>query len=124
MNKYQEALDGLKDTKCDEINNCKICSLVSYCGHYQCVKTLQELIDQQKQLTLEECIKEWEELGYKVLVSNDDSLILRNRNIGVEIYIEKLNKNYGKYDIGSCVYENFTFQEHQLLTKTFKMLGW
>lgn len=47
MNKYQEALDGLKDTKCDEINNCKQCSLTSYCGHYQCIKTLQELVDKE-----------------------------------------------------------------------------
>lgn len=45
MNKYQEALDCLKDTKCDEINNCEQCSLTSYCGHYQCIKTLQELVD-------------------------------------------------------------------------------
>lgn len=45
MDKYQEALDCLKDTKCDEINNCKQCSLTSYCGHYQCIKTLQELVD-------------------------------------------------------------------------------
>lgn len=46
MNKeYQEALNCLRDTKCDEINNCEICSLTSYCGHYQCVKTLQEAID-------------------------------------------------------------------------------
>ena len=43
--KYQEALDSLKDTKCDEINNCKQCSLTNYCGHYQCIKTLQELVD-------------------------------------------------------------------------------
>lgn len=47
MNKYQEALNCLKDTKCDEINNCKQCSLTSYCGHYQCIKTLQELVDKE-----------------------------------------------------------------------------
>lgn len=46
MNKeYQEALNSLKDTKCDEINNCEICSLTSYCGHYQCIKTLQKAVD-------------------------------------------------------------------------------
>lgn len=45
MNKYQKALDYLKDSKCNEINNCEQCSLTGYCGQYQCIKTLQELVD-------------------------------------------------------------------------------
>ena len=45
MNKYQEALDYLKDLTCDEANDCTKCRLANYCGRFQWVKTLQELVD-------------------------------------------------------------------------------
>lgn len=128
MNKYQEALDCLKDTKCDEINNCKLCSLTSYCGHYQCVKTLQELVDTTKTPTLEEVKKEWEELGYTweeneiyIHITKRDKLLCVTKNI----CLTKQDKEYCCYDEDedySCL--NINFKEHQLLTKTFRALGW
>lgn len=89
------------------------------------VDTLQELVDKEKtKPTEEEIIKEWQALNYKIEFQSDKYLVLRNRDLGVEFYIEKLNKKYGKYDVATLIYENITFEEHQLLTKTFKWLRW
>lgn len=123
MNKYQEALDRLKDTKCDEINNCKQCSLTSYCGHYQCVKTLQELVDQTKTPTEEEIIKEWEALGYEFCYFGDE-IHIKHIEKDKEFIIYLNIMEYCCSEITSCEICFATFQEHQLLTKTFKMLGW
>lgn len=66
--------------------------------------------------TEEEIKKEWEELGYKV--ENN----YRNMKIcfdGEVAFI--LNTRVKDYSI---YLNSISFQEHQLLTKTFKMLGW
>lgn len=84
---------------------------------------LQELIDQTKTPTLEECIKEWEELGYRFYIKKPttkwETLISifyeDDSNDGIFIYN---NKTYIRDTY------SFTMQEHQLLTKTFKALGW
>ena len=68
--------------------------------------------------TLEEVKKEWEEKGYSWIETKDEILLISNKK---QIFIDKRDKMY------SCSgwSTNFiTFQEHQLLTKTFKALGW
>lgn len=115
MNKYQEALDNLKDTTCDRINDCKKCSLTGYCGHYQCIKTLQELIDQNKPLTLDECIKEWEEKEY-IVNNNESSIFLHHEQHMVSLYISKEKKEY-------FIYSGYISLElNELLSKTLKSL--
>lgn len=68
--------------------------------------------------TLEQVKKEWKELGYEF--KNVGEYIIITRNFGkfsTDIYINYLTKTYS-------MFKNLTFQEHQLLTKTFKALGW
>lgn len=71
--------------------------------------------------TLEEVIKEWEELGYKLtrherclLEFTKNDMFLKIYNIGNVITYEKQAYGYS---------QRITFKEHQLLTKTFKALG-
>lgn len=79
--------------------------------------------------TLEEVKQEWEELGYEwripkeyphmiYLVDDDDEphWVL---TIKINTQSKKYWKRWGNMDCGS-----FSFQEHQLLTKTFRALGW
>ncbi len=61
MNKYQEALNELKDLVHSELDGTKMINKhLAYCNIFQ------DLIDQNKTLTLDECIQEWEEKGWKV----------------------------------------------------------
>lgn len=68
--------------------------------------------------TEEEIKKEWEEKGYSWIETKDEILLISKKK---QIFIDKRDKMY------SCAGHstNFiTLQEHQLLTKTFKWLGW
>ncbi len=109
--KYQEALD-------------KMCNR---CFGDEPKKILQELVDQTKNPTLEEIKKEWEELGYDWFFSKEKKSVLFIRSLREHIafILEIEEKHY--YKTCSWDYSIFlpiTFQEHQLLTKTFKALGW
>lgn len=90
------------------------------------VETLIEIIN--KTPTEEEIIKEWEALGYKWKRDNSNNinkgkitltkLVKAQCNFDVEIHIWiHPNKTY----YSDC---DIDFQEHRLLTKTFKMLKW
>lgn len=73
----------------------------------------------------EELIKEWKELGYD-LYGGLSLYSLSNGN--KEIIVDKTNKNYcclktnANYDESHV--GDIEMNEHQLLTKTFKELGW
>ena len=82
-----------------------------------------ELQNKDKTPTEEEIIKEWEALGYEFC------------RIGYEIHIKHIEKDkefiiylnimeYCCSEITSCEICFTTLKEHQLLTKTFKMLDW
>lgn len=79
-------------------------------------KLLQPLIDQTKVLTLEEIKRMWEEAGYNVDILSFPIFISFESDGWVEEITIYENKEY----VSSRGY--FTFQEHQLLTKTFKAL--
>lgn len=121
MNKYQEALD---DIKCDSYNYIEN----NYeDGFKQCYKeqfdVLQELVDQTKTLTEEEIIKEWEALGYELIRHERRELIFKSKEDGTIFTMWNFNDiRYSKHWRERPA--NITIQEHQLLTKTFKMLGW
>lgn len=65
--------------------------------------------------TIEEVKKEWEELGY-VCEEGASHLVLRYKGTNNMIHIWE-DRTYRVDDW-------LTFQEHNLLTKTFKVLGW
>ena len=115
MNKYQEALT---DIKCDSYNYIEN----NYeDGFKQCYKEqfaiLQELIDQNKPLTLEQCIKEWEERGWKVEIG-ESTIQIHYMKFGrlsaIHIYKEKKKVR--------LLYENLHYEEFHLLSKTLKAL--
>ena len=94
----------------------------------RCFDTLEKLVDQTKTPTLEELIKEWEELGYEwkeneiyIHITKRDKLLC----VVKDICIAKQDKEYCCYDEDedySCL--SITSKEHNLLTKTFRALGW
>lgn len=81
-------------------------------------RLLNELVEKEKSPTLEEVKKEWEALGY-IWKENSSAINLYGKKYGLHILLSKDDKEYFRYDTA-----NFTFQEHQLLTKTMKALGW
>lgn len=72
--------------------------------------------------TEEEIKKEWEALGYK-WKKREHLILLYERKKDKMICINTMIYGYscGNSDDISLI---LTFQEHQLLTKTFKLLGW
>lgn len=76
----------------------------------------KELVDEKlNKPTLEEVKKEWEDLGY-VCEEGACHLTLRYKRTNNIIHIWE--------DHTYRVDDWLTFQEHQLLTKTFRALGW
>jgi hypothetical protein len=83
----------------------------------------------EKTPTLEEVKQEWEELEYKWLVPNKYPHMILLVNYDEEekwVLTIRINTQAKKFwkDWGDASLEPFTFQEHQLLNKTFKALGW
>ena len=129
MNKYQEALDYV---------NKSVCTLLALRSiqDEQVIKNLyilQELVDKEKSPTLEEVKKAWEELGYEWCASNNNKHIVLIKEIENDMYdgdynkiisINSIIKNYACYIDESYSHDAITFEEYQLLTKTFKALGW
>lgn len=78
---------------------------------------------ENKTPTLDEVKKEWKELGY---VWTEGVMYIHLIRLEKDICISKMDKEYECYDADD--YDNqsltLTFKEHQLLTKTFKALGW
>ena len=123
MNKYQEALiyfcNGCHHEQ--EEGDYGACKRVEgRCKHY---RSLKELVDKEKSPTLEEVKKEWEECGY-VWKETGKEILLDNNIEEKTIRIYKLFKLYHVKALGENYFENVSFALHQLLTKTFKALGW
>ena len=73
--------------------------------------------------TLEEVKKEWEELEYEWYETKEYLYLMKGEKL---IFVDKNFKTYRcfdneDYDSSSM---EITFTEHQLLTKTFRALGW
>lgn len=122
MNKYQEALDILYD-----YTDYKDYSNETQDKVNMAFNKIADLVDTTKTPTLEEVKQEWEELGYKFQSSFDNKELISLSNLD-EMSMIKFNiktKRFMKTDV--ITFQNaipFTFQEHQLLTKTFRALGW
>lgn len=123
MNKYQEALiyfcNGCHHEQEEgDYGTCK--RVEGRCKHY---RSLKELVDKEKSPTLEEVKKEWEKLGYELIRHERNELIFNFKEDGTIFTMWNFNEmRYSKYWRGTPA--NITLQEHQLLTKTFKALGW
>ena len=129
MNKYQEALDYVNKSVCTALS----CLGVNDTKTKESLYTLQELVDKEKSPTLEEVKKAWEELGYEWCASNNNKHIVLIKEIKNDMYngdynkiisINSIIKNYACYIDESYSHDAITFEEYQLLTKTFKALGW
>lgn len=118
MNKYQEALDNLIT-----IERERTFKRIGTFSHTNC-DVLQELVDQTKAPTLEQVQKEWKALGYRweELITHIH-IIKCDRCITINLMCNEY-ECHDRTSLGSCCSTSITFQEHQLLTKTFKALGW
>lgn len=72
---------------------------------------------------LEEVIKEWEELGYEWSEYSSVIHLCREMLTNTETIIIK-KKDYSYYKLTDDSLHPIDLREHQLLTKTFKALGW
>ena len=82
---------------------------------------LQELVNQTKPQTLGEIKQEWEASGWN-WEEDDLSISLTKSSRVITIY--KHNKIYDCTRHNMCKVGALSIQEHQLLTKTFRALGW
>lgn len=112
MNKEQQALDELRDLVHSELDGTKM--LDEYLKHCD---TLQKLVDKQSNPTLDECIKEWKDDGFKFEKIFCYSLI--NKKKGVEIFFD--NESTG---IWCHIKGGLTLKQLIRLIKIFKALGW
>lgn len=138
MNKYQEyqeAFNNFKKLKYipNAVNLTMNLDLLQ-----KDIVIFQELVDKEKTYTKEEIKKEWEALGYKwdeklyadsiALSKRVEKTWLKNETYTEThfIIINIINKTYRAeiFRWLGCEGKPLTFQEHNLLTKTFKMLGW
>lgn len=76
----------------------------------------------EKTPTLEEVKKEWEELGYEIY-QEKKYIAMKNKTKKIEIIIDFKDRDYFKRDDDNF-WEIISLQEHQLLTRTMKALGW
>lgn len=109
MNKYQEVLNELKDLVHSELDGTKMLNkYLVYCN------TLQDFIDQNKPLTLDECIKEWKEKGWGWDEYKREIVIYEHKSMK-QIFIDRKDNTWW-----SEFYISFEFCH--LLSKTLKAL--
>ena len=81
-------------------------------------RLLLELTEQYESPTLEEVKKEWNNAGWDYKNIDEYVLLINKKDKEKRIIINDVLKRY-------FVAKGYiTLQEHQLLTKTFKALGW
>lgn len=114
MDKYQEALDKIKIMGDKDLYNER---------HVEWANILQEFIYQNKPLTFDECIKEWEEKGFEIISHTKERFEVYKQ------WIEKIN-HCSHHTSAKVVIEKdffyivgqFSSEYTQLLIKTLKAL--
>lgn len=126
MNKYQDMLEGLIDTTL--LYTCKQHKTFVEEDVEECRPLLYEACDKAKKYdeltktpTLEEVKKEWEELGYECICDDEDLLEFKHKFLPQNI---EFNKEHNWYGSTCNDITQFNIQEHLLITKTFRALGW
>lgn len=113
MNEYQKALE----TAYEMMNTTDFGSAKIGC---EALKVLTELVEKEKILTLEECIKEWKALGYEFKYDQKlehifiSSLLAHLEDKHIHIFLKD------SISVMFSEYGQFTAQELELLTKTMK----
>ena len=101
-------------------NNCYgCCGSDNYHSHCKdCVPKMKKHIEEMTKITLEQVKKEWEAFGWKWTVVNEYIILtFKHGKVYKDILLNNETKSY-------CAFKNLTLQEHVLLTKTMKALGW
>lgn len=112
--KFCEELTNKESENIHPCYNAELEMKVSDMGIY-IEKLVESLRESEKTLTLEEIKQEWEKLGY-VCEEGACHLVLRYKGTNNMIHIWE--------DHTYRVDDWLTFQEHNLLTRTFRALGW
>ncbi len=131
LNKYEQAYENIKSFIRDD-DHTEVWTKSYLLSLEEDINILNELVIQivkENQPILEEIKKEWEELGYEwripkeyphmIWIVDDDE----EEKWVLRIKINTQSKTYWKL-WGDGSFDKFTLQEHQLLTKTFRALGW
>ena len=111
MNKLKKQIEYAKFTE-----NSVVCLDIDYAE-----RLLLELVEQYETPTLEEIIKEWENDGW---YWEEDSLSISLTKSSRTITIYKDSKEYDCTRHNMWKVGTLSIKQHQLLTKTFKALGW
>lgn len=126
MNKYQEAYEIIFDdlVPMPELNERNRDWL------FQCMDIIQQAVvkankydELTKTPTPEEVKKEWVELGYSWLECDPMFIRLENKLSNSYIVINKFSKTYKCFGNRDYTGNYLTMPEHNLLTKTFRVLG-
>lgn len=112
-NKYQEALNNYSENVDYRDYSTKTVDIVN-----ESYDTLQELVDQNKEYTLEEVKKMWEELGYECWEPNEKTFCVANED-NEEIEFSLKPKLYYTVSDWSIIIDT---KLHDLITKTLKAL--
>lgn len=91
---------------------------------YKLIDKANKYDELTKTPTLEEVKKEWEELGYEWVNIDLHLMRLISEDLDTIIIINNKTKCYAVSEYSHMEYQFITDKEHQLLTKTFRALGW
>lgn len=120
LDKYPEVqMDIMYDKRYEKIIE-KIKSFEKKYKHLPC-GIIQKLVNQTKAPTLKEVKKAWKALGYEWTRTENAIFIEKGNN---SIVISLTSKTYGYHLYNDLEYRMLPIKEHQLLTKTFRALGW
>ena len=122
MGKYKDALIEVS-------KDCKGYAMEWGFSKGACSKSLQLLkelvMEKELKLELEDVKKEWENLGYDFIFTNSDGYDDEDDEL---IYLYKINREIFIWKDKTFSFDNdtqsLTLLEHQLLSRTFKALGW
>lgn len=73
--------------------------------------------------TEDDILKDFEKLGYKIVVNNASMIYLTNKS-GITLHINKLMKWYGRYNEDNEIARYIYMQEHKLLNELFEVWQW
>ncbi len=124
MNKYQETIYNLV-----HLNKARGEVFIDHKQLQQDIDVLWELHNKYDELTktptLEEVKKEWEEEGYRMYINAREFTMFDNANI-ISLYKDDILifNIYVDERMYTCRIIEIPLEIHQLLTKTFRALGW
>ena len=123
LNKYEQAYENIKSFIRDD-DNTEVWTKSYLLSLEEDINILNELVIQtvkENQPTLEEVKKEWEEAGWK-WEKTSYFIVLEKNGVDIQLYLE--TKQYSCSQTSSYILDFIGIKEHNLITKTFRALGW